>query len=115
PAARYRAARAVWEAVWGNAAEAKRSAAAALDLSDGRDVQYATGLALSFSGGSSRSESLAVDLEKRFPEDTFVKFTYLPVLRALAELGRGRPANSVEQLQIAQRYELAVNGLNFNH
>ena len=72
-------------------------------------------LALALSGDSSRSEALAEDLEKRFPEDTFVKFTYVPVLRALAALGRGKPADSVERLQIALRYELAVNGLNFNH
>jgi tetratricopeptide (TPR) repeat protein/predicted Ser/Thr protein kinase len=114
-AASYRAARAVWEAVCGNAAEGKRSAMAALELSKGRDVQYAAGLALALSGGSSRSEALAGDLEKRFPEDTFVKFTYVPVLRALAALGRGEPADSVERLQIALPYELAVNGLNFNH
>ena len=44
-----------------------------------------------------------------------MKFTYLPVLRALAELGRGKPADSVERLQIALRYELATNGLNFEH
>ena len=62
-----------------------------------------------------RSEALADDLEKRFPEDTFVKFTYVPVLRALAALGRGKPADSVEGLQIALPYELAVNGLNFVH
>ena len=88
---------------------------AALELSKGRDVEYAAGLALAFSGDSSRSEALAGDLEKRFPEDTFVKFTYVPVLRALAALGRGKPADSVERLQIALPYELAVNGLNFNH
>ena len=114
-AATYRAARAVWEAVCGNAAEGKRSAMAALELSKGRDVEYAAGLALAFSGDSSRSEALAGDLEKRFPEDTFVKFTYVPVLRALAALGRGKPADSVERLQIALRYELAANGLNFAH
>jgi len=114
-AASYRAARAVWEAVCGNAAEGKRNAAAALALSNGRDVEYAAGLALALSGASSRSEALAGDLEKRFPEDTFVKFTYVPVLRALAALGRGEPADSVERLQIALPYELAVNGLNFNH
>ena len=39
----------------------------------------------------------------------------VPVLRALAALGRGKPAESVERLQIALRYELAGNGLNFNH
>ena len=44
-----------------------------------------------------------------------MKFTYVPVLRALAALERGKPADSVERLQIALRYELAVNGLNFNH
>ena len=114
-AASYRGARAVWEAVCGNAAEGKRSALAALELSKGRDVQYAAGLALALSGGSSRSEALAGDLEKRFPEDTFVKFTYVPVLRASAALGRGEPADSVDRLQIALPYELAVNGLNFNH
>ena len=114
-AASYQAARAVWEAVCGNAAEGKRNAMAALELSKGRDVQYAAGFALGLSGDSSRSEALAGDLEKRFPEDTFAKFTYVPVLRALAALGRGKPADSVERLQIALHYELAANGLNFNH
>ena len=114
-AASYQAARAVWEAVCGNAAEGKRNAMAALELSNGRDVEYAAGLALALAGDSSRSQPLADDLEKRFPEDTFAKFTYVPVLRALAALERGQPADSVEQLQIALPYELAVNGLNFNH
>jgi tetratricopeptide (TPR) repeat protein len=114
-AASYRAARAVWEAVCGNAAEGRASAMAALELSKGRDVQYAGALALALSGGYSRSEALGGDLEKRFPEDTFVKFTYVPVLRALTALARGKPAESVERLQVALRYELAVNGLNFAH
>jgi tetratricopeptide (TPR) repeat protein len=114
-AASYRAAQAVWEAVCGNPAEAKRNALAALELSRGRDVQYAAGLALALSRESSRSESLASDLEERFPEDTFVKFTYAPVLRALSALQRGKPANSEEELQISLPYELAANGLNFNH
>jgi tetratricopeptide (TPR) repeat protein len=112
-AANYRAARAVWETICGNAAEGKTSAMAALQLSKGRDVEYAAGLALALSGGSSRSEALAKDLVMRFPEDTFVKFTYAPVLRALAALGRGEPAESVERLKMTLRYELAVNGLNF--
>ena len=83
----------------------------ALELSKGRDVRYAAGLALSLSGDSAQSEALAGDLEKRFPEDTFVKFTYAPVLRALAALGRHKPADSVERLEVSLPYELAVNGL----
>jgi hypothetical protein len=61
-AARYRAARGVWEAFCGNTAEGKSSAMAALELSKGRDVQYAAGLALALSGDSPRSEALAGDL-----------------------------------------------------
>ena len=114
-AASYQAARAVWEGLYANAAEAKRNALAALALSSGRDVKYAAGLALAFAGDSSRSQPLADDLEKRFPEDTFAKFTYVPVLRALSALEHGKPTDSVERLHIAVPYELAVNGLNFNH
>ena len=114
-AASYQAARAVWEAVCGNAAEGERNATAALALSNGRDVEYAAGLALALSGHSSRSQPLADDLDKRFPEDTFAKFTYVPVLRALSALEHGKPTDSVERLHIALTYELAVNGLNFNH
>ena len=113
-AASYQAARAVWEAVCGNAAEARTNAAAALALSNGRDVEYAAGLALALSGDSSRSQPLADDLEKRFPEDTFAKFTYVPVLLALSALERQKPLDSVERLQIALPFELAVNGLNFS-
>jgi tetratricopeptide (TPR) repeat protein len=111
----YQAARAVWEAVCGYADQATKNATAALALSDGRDVVYAAGLALAFAGDSSRAQPLADDLEKRFPEDTFAKFTYVPVLRALSALKRGKPADSVERLRIALPYELAVNGVNFNH
>jgi tetratricopeptide (TPR) repeat protein len=111
----YQAARAVWEAVCGNRAEAKNNAMAALALSQSRDVEYSAGLALALSGDSARSEPLADDLERRFPEDTFAKFTYVPVLRALSTFERGKLTDSVERLQKSLAYELAVNGLNFGH
>jgi tetratricopeptide (TPR) repeat protein len=114
-AASYRAARAVWEAAYGNAGEARTNAMAALELSKGRDVEYTVGLALALSGESSRSDALAGNLEQGFPEDTIAKFDYVPVLRALSALKAGKPMESVERLQIALQYELAANGLNFNH
>jgi serine/threonine protein kinase/tetratricopeptide (TPR) repeat protein len=114
-AAIYQATRATWEALCGNAGEGTSKALAALERSNGRDVEYAAALALGLSGNSSRSEALAGDLEQRFPEDTFVTFTYVPVLRGLAELRRGKPEHSVERLQVALRYELAANGLNFRN
>ena len=114
-AATYHAVAGVTEALLGNAAEARKDAAAALAISSGRDVEYAAGLALAFAGDLARSGALAADLEKRFPEDTFVKFTYVPVLRAVSALRRGQPAESVEQLQTTLPYELAANGLSFQH
>jgi eukaryotic-like serine/threonine-protein kinase len=114
-AASYCAARAVWEAAYGNAGEATKSATAALDLSKGREVEYATGFAFALSREFSRSDALVGDLEKRFPEDTIAKFDYVPVLRALSLLNARKPMESVERLQIALQYELAANGLNFNH
>ena len=114
-AASYQAARAVWEAVFGNTAAGKSDAIGALSLSDGRDVEYASAFALALSGDAARSQTLADNLETRFPQDTFARFTYVPVLRALSALAGGKPADSVERLQVALPYELAVNGLNFNH
>jgi hypothetical protein len=60
-------------------------------VSHGRDAEYASALALGRVGDSSRSEALADDLDQRFPEDTFVRFTYLPVLRAVSALHRDQP------------------------
>ena len=114
PAATYQAARAVWEAAYGNAAEAKRTATAALDVSRGREVQYAAALALALAGDAARSQQLTNDLEQGFPDDTFVKFSYVPVLRALVELERGKPAESADRLHVALAYERAANGLNFS-
>jgi len=113
-AATHRAARAVWEAFCGDAVDAKQDAEAALKLSDARDVAYAAGLGLGLSGEIARSDALAGGLEKRFPEDTFVKFTYVPVLHAISALHRGRPSEGIEQLQVALSYETAANGLDFN-
>ena len=113
-AAAYQAAAAVWEALYANANEARTNAMAALALTNGRDVEYAAALALGLAGDSSRSEALADDLDTRFPEDTFVRFTYLPVLRGLSALHQDQPTESVRRLQTALRYELAVNGVNLN-
>ena len=109
-AAMYEAAAAVREAFFGNASEARQRAAAALELSKSRDVEYGAAFALAFSGDIPGSQPLAGDLEKRFPEDTFARFTYLPIHRALVALNRGNPSAAIEELQIAAPYELATPG-----
>jgi tRNA A-37 threonylcarbamoyl transferase component Bud32/tetratricopeptide (TPR) repeat protein len=113
-AAIYESAAAVWEAWSGNQSTARRRAATALKMSSARDVSYATGFALALAGETTRSESLANDLERRFPRDTVVRFTYVPTLRALAALARNEPARAIELLQANVPYERAVPPTAFN-
>jgi hypothetical protein len=64
--------------------------------------------ALALSGESVRSQKLADDLETRFPEDTEVKFVYLPAIRALFALNHRESAKAVELLRIATPYDLGT-------
>ena len=88
----FQTAPAVWHALMGNVAEARRTAALALDMSTGRDVSYAAAFALALTGELSRSQALLKDLEARFPQDTTVNISYLPALRGLIALQQGKPA-----------------------
>jgi eukaryotic-like serine/threonine-protein kinase len=65
-------------------------------------------LALALSGDYARSQTLTNDLEKRFPEDTSVRFSYLPALRALAALNNRESAKAIELLQVAVPYDLGT-------
>jgi predicted Zn-dependent protease len=103
----------VWEAFYGNAAAARQSAGKALALGRGRNVDYAAAFALALSGDLEQSRSLAEDLAREFPEDTFVQFMYLPTLRALFSLNTHDPAAAIQALQIASRYDLHSGGIGF--
>jgi tetratricopeptide (TPR) repeat protein len=105
-AALYETGAALRQAFSGNAPAAIRSATAALELSKDREVEYGAAFALAIAGDSSRSETLANDLEKRFGEDTSVRFNYIPALRALLNLGE--PSKAIDLLQIAVPYELGT-------
>jgi eukaryotic-like serine/threonine-protein kinase len=76
------AAAALWEAFYGNSPEARQHAADTLTKSNGRDAQYAAALALAVMGDSARAHALTEDLEQRFPDDTVLRFNYLPTLHA---------------------------------
>ncbi|MFZ0593025.1 MAG: protein kinase, partial [Bryobacteraceae bacterium] len=104
---------AVREAFFGNASEARKRATAALQLSRDREVEYGAAFALAIAGEPSGSQALANDLERRFPEDTSVRFAYLPVLRARLALNHGDVSKAFELLQAAVPYELGVARVSF--
>ena len=106
-AALYETAAALREALYGNGQAAVRSAQAALELSKDREVEYGAALALTLAGDPTAA-TLTNDLEKRFGQDTSVRFAYLPELRALQALADGAPAKAIDILEIASPYELGT-------
>ncbi len=96
------------EAFFGNSTAATQRASSALALAKDREVEYGAALALALAGNSSRAQALADDLEKNFPEDTSVRFSYLPVLRAILALNRRQPSRAIEVLESAAPYELGT-------
>ncbi|MGH9705089.1 MAG: hypothetical protein ACRD4K_17065, partial [Candidatus Acidiferrales bacterium] len=120
-AAGYGAAAAFREALFGNASEARQRAEESMAISNGRDSQYVAAMALLMAGNDAKSvaeaQKLSDDLAKRFPDDTIVKFNYLPTLRAQMLLTRSDPATAtanaakaIEILQAAAPYELGFPG-----
>jgi tetratricopeptide (TPR) repeat protein len=95
------------EAAFGNVTEAKQAAADGLKLtptSQGVGVEAA--LAYAMAGDTARAESMAQDLNKRFPLDTQMQSLWLPAIRAQVALNRKNPATAIESLQTAIPIEL---------
>ena len=105
-AASHEADAALREGLFGNSGEARQQAAAALELSTGRDAQYQAALALALAQDATRAQPLGDDLGKRFPEDTIIQFNFLPTTRAQIDLIHNDFARAIEALQPAAPYEL---------
>jgi tetratricopeptide (TPR) repeat protein len=80
---------------------------AALELSKDREVEYGAAFALARSGDFS-TQALANDLERQFPEDTSIRFSYLPALHARFALNHGDASKAIELLQVAIPHELGA-------
>ena len=107
-AASCESAAATQEAFLGNLKEARQHAANAIALSNGRDPQFRAALAFARAGDVARASALADDLGRRFPEDSIVRFNYLPTIRAQIALLRGDAAKAIDLLRTAAPYELGV-------
>jgi tetratricopeptide (TPR) repeat protein/predicted Ser/Thr protein kinase len=111
---------ALQQAAYGNTVEARQSAAEALKLvptSQGVEVEAA--LAFAMAGDTTRAESLAQDLGKRFPLDTQMQSLWLPAIQAQVALNKKNPAAALNTLQAASTIELGqiafVNNISCLH
>ncbi len=97
-----------WEALFGNSSRAQEQSASALTMASNRSVKFYAGLALAWAGYSTRAESLADEMQKRFPLDTVVNRYCLPTIRASIEINRSNPGKAIEILKAAAPSELGV-------
>ena len=102
-AANYEAWQALTEAIFGNGMEAQKRASAALKFSSTRPTVMLTAVA----GESARTPALIADLNKRYPDDTFLQNTWLPLIKAQLALNGNEPQTSIQVLQRAKPYELS--------
>lgn len=78
-----------------------------LGLPPGRVTRYLTAFSFALAGESSRAQSLADSLARRYPDDTLVRFNYLPVIHAQIALNRHDPSKAIDLLRPARPYELS--------
>src|SRR5580700_8011423 len=97
-------------ALFGNSDEARKQAAGALALSNGRDVQFLAAAAFAFAGDTAKAESLATDFTKRFPKDSIVNSIYLPVIRGQIAVDRHDSAKALAFLNPELTYDLGSTG-----
>jgi tetratricopeptide (TPR) repeat protein len=105
-AATYQAISAVHDALVGNTVAAKQQVQSAVALSQGKDVEAVSAIALALIGESEQARRMADKLNKQFPEDTTMQFNYLPTIRAAVGLQKGDAQKAVEALAPAEPYEL---------
>jgi eukaryotic-like serine/threonine-protein kinase len=98
---------ALQQAAYGNPAEARQSAAEALKLAPASPgVEAEAALAFAMAGDTARAESLAQDLNKRFPLGTQMQSLWLRAIQAQLALDRKNPAAAVTALQPDSAVEL---------
>ena len=95
------------EAAFGNAKEARQKAEQGLKLHPGsQSVELEAALTLAMAGDGGQAESLAEDLNKRFPLDTQVQSLWLPAIKAQLALNHDNPTRALDGLQAARPIEL---------
>jgi DNA-binding winged helix-turn-helix (wHTH) protein/tetratricopeptide (TPR) repeat protein len=105
-AAGWEADEALREAEFGNQAEARRSAKAALNLASTKEVQIGAAMALARAGDVISAQSIATKLANSFPEDTLLQSYWLPSIRAAIAIRQKRTDRAIEYLQVAEPYIL---------
>lgn len=109
-AANYLASSALRESLFGNGEEARRRAKAALPNSKNEGLMFWASLALALAGDTADAGTVAGHLTASHPDDSFVKYVFLPTIQAQISLRKSNPAMAIQYLEAAVPYELGDEG-----
>ena len=104
-AAGYLSNSALQQAALGDRNEARKTAAEALKLTTNRGVEAEAALAFAMADDTSRAESLAKDVTKRFPLDTQIQSLWLPAIQGQLALDRQNPVPPSDALHAGDAIE----------
>ena len=89
--------------------DAREHALAAMKLApDNFEGSEFAALVFAATGDARRADSMAQDLEQRFPSHTMLRTYWLPSVRGQMELARGRPQAAIDALEAAVPVELGI-------
>ncbi len=94
-------------ATFGNCAPVSGIVTSALALSREQANLVAAANALAACGQASAAQANILEVTKAFPEDTLLNTISIPIARAQLELNRGNPAQVIQLLDAAKKYEVA--------
>ena len=97
----------VREAEAGVVSQAQPLLAQAEKMSASKDVQVLTALVTARIGDLHKAQNLSDELDKKYPQDTFVQEYWLPVIRAALDLRQGRASKAIDDLESARALEMA--------
>jgi tetratricopeptide (TPR) repeat protein len=101
---------ALLNAAFGDCQQTKEGTVNALNIVRSKQALMLGGVALALCGETSRAQSLASELVKRYPKDTLVNTTWLPMIQAALEINRGNTEQAIQLLQVARRFEMEFLG-----
>ena len=105
----FAAGQALWEASYGNCRDAGQAATRALALSRGRYALSWSALALAVCGDEIRAGKLAEEMAGRFPDNSFFKSSWLPLVRAALAMHRGDVNSAIDRLKSTEPAEVGID------
>jgi tetratricopeptide (TPR) repeat protein len=97
---------ALFEALFGNFPEAQKTVKDAGNFMMDRELEGEAATILALSGDTAQAQKLAGDLDRRFPDATYIRFGFQPAIRSILAIHQGNPQEAIENLRPISSREL---------